>query len=83
MCINVKARNVFSFQRVVLSSDTDEYKKIVERFDQTMSEFNVTNVEKVLNADLWEDFQRYVFMVYKAQAVFRMCLRFIKTGKTE
>lgn len=83
MCINVKARNVFSFQRVVLSSDTDEYKKIVERFDQTMSEFNVKNIEKVLNADLWEDFQRYVFMVYKAQAVFRTCLRFIKTGKTE
>ncbi|XP_047018274.1 synapsin-3 isoform X5 [Ictalurus punctatus] len=48
------------FKRVVLSSDTDEYKKIVERFDQTMSEFNVTNVEKVLNADLWEDFQRHV-----------------------
>ncbi|XP_053506446.1 uncharacterized protein LOC128623421 isoform X2 [Ictalurus furcatus] len=48
------------FKRVVLNSDTNEYKKIVERFDQTMSEFNVKNIEKVLNADLWEDFQRHV-----------------------
>ncbi|XP_058272638.1 protein mono-ADP-ribosyltransferase PARP12-like [Hemibagrus wyckioides] len=52
--------SVIGFKRVLLNSDTDEYKKIAERFYQTMLECTVKRIEKVLNEDLWEVFHSHV-----------------------
>ncbi|KAI4891779.1 hypothetical protein NFI96_017337 [Prochilodus magdalenae] len=45
------------FKRVLLNSTTDEYKKTVELFHQTMSGFPVKSIERVQNQDLWEVYQ--------------------------
>ncbi|KAK3545035.1 hypothetical protein QTP86_033233, partial [Hemibagrus guttatus] len=56
--LNILARSIC--KRVFLSNDTDEYKKIAKRFYQTMPEFNVKRIEKILNEDLWEVFHRHI-----------------------
>ncbi|KAL6473743.1 hypothetical protein MHYP_G00173040 [Metynnis hypsauchen] len=45
------------FKKVHLKSTTDEYKKIVELFNQTLSGFHIKSIERVQNRDLWEVFQ--------------------------
>ncbi|KAI5094182.1 zinc finger CCCH type domain containing 1-like [Silurus meridionalis] len=47
-------------ERILLNSHSEEHKKVLKHFYETMSEFKVKSIEKVLNKDLWEAFQRYV-----------------------
>ncbi|XP_007256102.3 protein mono-ADP-ribosyltransferase PARP12 [Astyanax mexicanus] len=45
------------FKRVPLKNTSEEYKKIIELFNQTMSGFSVKSIERVQNQDLWNVFQ--------------------------
>ncbi|XP_010885481.2 protein mono-ADP-ribosyltransferase PARP12 isoform X2 [Esox lucius] len=45
------------FKRVALQRSSDEYKKILDLFHQTMPGFNVKSIERVQNRILWDIFQ--------------------------
>ncbi|XP_055009278.1 protein mono-ADP-ribosyltransferase PARP12 isoform X2 [Boleophthalmus pectinirostris] len=45
------------YKRVIVPPSSDEYKEIQELFSQTMTTFNIIQIERIQNKALWEAFQ--------------------------
>ena len=55
------------FQRVTLQTISDEYKRALKLFGETIPSDRITKVERVQNPDTWMEFVQYVIVFYHFQ----------------